>query len=133
MSEGEQRGWRAGLLGGVRRYATALLDAVQTRLDLLATEIQEERERLHEYALLAILSVFFLGLGVVLATGFVVVVFWDKGGPAVLGAFGAFYLAVGAWAGFRLRRRLRAKRRFLEATREELSRDRDRIAGRVAS
>jgi uncharacterized membrane protein YqjE len=109
------------------------VDAVQTRLDLAATELEEERLRLERYVLLGIATLFFLSLGMLLFTALVVVVvsaFWKHAGPVMLGVFTVLYLGLGLWSAVTLNRLIKDRPKFLEATRAEIKRDKDRLARR---
>ena len=124
---------RPGLLDSARRLATTVVDAVQTRLDLAATELEEERLRLERYVLLGIATLFFLSLGMLLFTALVVVVvsaFWKHAGLVALGVFTVVYLGLGLWSAFTLNRLVKDRPNFLEATRAEIKRDKDRLARR---
>ena len=57
----------------ISRMAQSLLGAARTRLEILATEIEEERVRLEQMLLFALGAVFCLAMGIVLSTFFIVV------------------------------------------------------------
>jgi len=62
-----------------------LLEILQTRVEIVATEFEEERLRLRELVVFGILTLFFVGVGLTLLTLFVVVLYWDSHRIAVLG------------------------------------------------
>jgi hypothetical protein len=64
---------------------TTLLDILQTRVEIVATEFEEERARLQELVVFGILTLFFVGVGLTLLTLFVVILYWDTHRLAVLG------------------------------------------------
>jgi uncharacterized membrane protein YqjE len=101
--------------------------ALHTRLDLFATELEEERERLKHTLVLTLLLFFGLGLGFILLTIFLVALFWERGWLAALGALAAVYLAVGIAAAFKLRNRILTRPGLFPATLGELAKDRDRL------
>src|SRR5262249_33922035 len=61
-----------GLEGALRRIARALLDAIATRLEILSTELAEERINLTRLALVALTVLFCLQTGLMLAIVFIV-------------------------------------------------------------
>ena len=67
----------SGLMGSVKRLASTLTTIVSTRLELLANELQEERLRLTQMLLFILFSLFCFGMGLLLLTVFIVVLFWD--------------------------------------------------------
>ncbi|MEO8441401.1 MAG: phage holin family protein, partial [Betaproteobacteria bacterium] len=89
-------GTRAGgLFGSIKKLVATLVEVAHTRLQLLANEIHEERVRLQQLWLLAILAIFFFALGVFLATLFVILLFWDSNRILVMGGFAGLYLVIG--------------------------------------
>jgi uncharacterized membrane protein YqjE len=120
QKEGAARG---GLLHSIKDLAQSLLGAARTRLEILATEIEEERLRLEQMLLVALGAVFCVGMGVVLSVFFVVVLFWDTHRLAAVGALAAGFLAVGVVLGLILRDRARSRPKLFAATRDELAKD----------
>lgn len=126
MADADPEAGRApGLLNSLKTLLGTLLAIVQTRVELISTEIEEERARLQEFLALMLVSVFCLGFGFLLLTFFIVAVFWDTHRLSVLGGLAVFYLGSGITAGMALRRKIRNKPRVFAATLAELSKDRD--------
>ena len=86
---------RGGLFESLKVLAATLLAIAHTRLELLSTELEEERLRLSSMLVWTLVALFCAGLGVVLATLFVVLALWDThrmlalGIPAILFILGA--------------------------------------------
>jgi len=118
-----------GLLGSARAVLAGLVEIGQTRLQLASTELEEERLRLAELLLYATLALFFLGIGLVLASLLLVLLFWDGPRLLVLGLLTVLYLAIAAALGMAWRRKARAKPALLATTLAELQRDREALAG----
>jgi uncharacterized membrane protein YqjE len=95
---------------------------LRTRLDLLSNELAEERERVQQVLILAVVTCFCLGLAAVLVTFFLVVLFWDHR-VAVVGVLAILYLAAGIAAGLAMRQKVRQKSRLFSATLGELAKD----------
>jgi len=114
---------RGGLLYSIRHLAQSLLGAARTRLEILATEIEEERVRLEQMLLVALGAVFCLGMGVVLSVFFVVVLFWDTHRLAAVGLLAGGFLAAGVVLGLILRNKAKSRPKLFAATRGELAKD----------
>ena len=117
-----------GLLGSARAVLVALLEIGQTRLQLASTELEEERLRIAELLLFATAALFFLAIGIVLATLLLVLLFWDGPRVPVLALAAAVYLAIGAGLAAAWRRKARNKPPLLAATLAELQRDREALS-----
>lgn len=116
-----------GLLDSARRLLSTLLGVVTTRIELLANEWQEERLRLAEMLLFALFAIFCFGMGVVLLTMFIVVLFWDEHRLAVLAMLSLIFLALAGWLTLLLRSRVRQGSRLFSASLAELSKDRESL------
>ena len=81
---------------------------------------------LHPYLEKESLAAFFLGVGILLAVMFLVVLFWDTHRLAALGFFAIFFATAGALLLLALRARARSRPRFLAATVAELNKDRQK-------
>lgn len=120
-------GGSKGLLESLTVLATTLVAIAHTRLDLLSTDLEEDREHLLSLLVLTLAALFCLGVGVVLATILLVAVFWDTHRLLVLGSLAGFFLAVGmaAW-GFAMHK-ARTKPRLFAASLLELLKDRQQL------
>ncbi len=119
---------RSELLRNPLTTALATLSsAVQTRLKLFATELEEEIERLKHMMLLALILFFCGTLGIILLTVFIAAIFWQAGWVYALGALALIYLGVGVTAALLLRKKNLARPRLFSATLSELAKDRDRL------
>ncbi len=131
MADGGGRDSRSsGLLGSIERLFITLIEVVQTRIQIVSTELEEERERLQEIVVLGLVAAFLVGLGVVLLTIVIVLVFWETHRIAILGGFAAFYLVVGVILGVRVWYVVRSKPRLFGTTLSELDKDREQLSSR---
>ncbi len=119
-----------GLWASLQRLLATSAEILHTRADILATELEEEGLRVKELLLYERVSLFFLGLGLLLATLFVVLAFWDTHRLSVLAAFAVFYLAIGTGTALVARHKLKTRPRLFSATLSELGKDRDRLVSR---
>ncbi|HXU94473.1 MAG TPA: phage holin family protein [Gallionella sp.] len=113
-----------GLLESAKRLLCTLTSIVSTRLELLANELQEERLRLTQMLFFALAALFCFGMGILLLTVFIVVLFWDDHRLAVLGGLTALFFASGGLMALLLRSRAQAKPRLFSASLGELAKDR---------
>ena len=117
-----------GSLGArLRGYAAGTLGILQTRLELLATEVEEEKLRLGTLLGYAAAAFFFLGFGIVLLALFFTVLLWDSHRLLALGIFSALFLALGLIAALAAARIGRQGSRLFAASIAELAQDRDMI------
>lgn len=124
----EAQGTGEGLFASLKTLTATLAGIVQTRLELLSTDIAEERARLGEILLLALVAMFCAGVGVLLLALLIVVLFWDTHRLAALGGLTAVFLASGAWVGWLALHKLRSKPRLFEASITELAKDREHLS-----
>lgn len=116
-----------GLFASLKVLGATFAAILQNRLELLSTDIAEERARLGSILLLSLVALFCLGVGVLLLTLLVVVLFWDTHRLAALGTLTVLFLAAGGWIGGLALQRLRSKPRLFEASIAELAKDREHL------
>lgn len=115
-----------GSLGSRLRSSIAgALGILQTRLELLATEVAEEKVRLGSLLGFAAAAFFFLGFGAVLLALFLTVLLWDSHRLLALGIFTALFLAIGILAALAAARIGRQGSRLFAASIAELAQDRE--------
>lgn len=117
----------SGLMASVRRLLSTLVSIASTRLELLANELQEERLRITQMLLFALFALFCFGLGILLLTVFVVVLFWDEHRLAATGTLSAVFFASGLLMVILLRNKAQAKSRLFSASLAELARDKEHL------
>jgi uncharacterized membrane protein YqjE len=123
MAEREGAAARGGLLHSIKHLAGTLLGAAQTRLAILATELEEERVRLERMLLFALSAAFCLGMTVLLAVAFVVIYFWDTHRLIAVGGLAAAFLCLAAVCALVLRDMARTRPKLFAVTRGELAKD----------
>jgi uncharacterized membrane protein YqjE len=124
--EGE-RPRRPGVMDAAKRMLATVIALVHTRLELFTTEIEEEIQRAASILLWALVALFFGSLAVLMIAVTILIVFWDSN--RVLAAClitGTFLVLTGVFA-MLARARLKSKARFMEASIEELKRDREAL------
>lgn len=124
---------RPALLQSLRGAGATLLELLHTRLELLATELEEGKLRLLTVLAWGAAAVLLLCMGLVFLAVFLTVLFWDGHRLLVLGLMTALFLGAGAVALWLARRPLSAPP-LLQASLAELAADREALASReVAS
>lgn len=116
-----------GLLGSVKRLLSTLTSIASTRLELLVNELHEERLHWEQMLLYFLLALFFLGMGIILLTFFVVVVFWDTHRLAALAGLSALFLLSGVLLAQKLMVISRAKSKLFSESLAELAKDREHL------
>lgn len=117
-----------GLAESLQRMASTLIAIFQTRLELLANEIQEERLHVEQMILYGSIALLFFALSIMLLTVFVVVLLWDSHRLLVLGSLAALFLVAGLMLWGALRRMARERHKLFSASLAELTDDRERLA-----
>jgi uncharacterized membrane protein YqjE len=125
--KGEAGERSAGLLESSRRLAASVLAMVQTRLEIVAGEFEEERERLQELVVYGLMSLLLLSFGAIFLTLLVVLLLWESHRYTVLSAFAIIYLGLGVFAFSMMRRKLRERSRMFATTIAELKKDRQSL------
>ena len=120
-----------GLLASLATLASTLVAIAHTRLDLLSSDLEEERAHLLSLLVLALSALFFLGIGVLLATLLVVVAFWDTYRLPVLAVLAVIFLAAGISAWRIALHKARTKPRLFAASLAELLKDRQQLVSRL--
>ena len=120
-----------GLLASLAALASTLVAIAHTRLDLLSSDLEEERAHLLSLLVLALSALFFLGIGVLLATLLVVVAFWDTYRLPVLAVLAVIFLAAGISAWRIALHKARTKPRLFAASLAELLKDRQQLVSRL--
>ena len=123
MAEREGAAARGGLLHSIRHLASTLIGAAQTRLEILATEIEEERLRLEQLLLITLAAAICLGMALVLCVTFVLIYFWDTHRLLTVGLLAAAFMTAAVVLVWILRAKVKTRPKPFAVTRGELSKD----------
>ncbi|MGA0609021.1 phage holin family protein [Caldimonas sp. KR1-144] len=117
-----------GLLASLRRLSATLVEMAQVRLELIGTELEQEKLRLAAALMWAGVAAVLLGVGTLLVALLVVLLFWDSHRIAALAVLALASLggAVLAWRA--ARSRWQAPRGAFAASVDELARDRSALS-----
>ncbi|MBC9072737.1 phage holin family protein [Thauera sp. CAU 1555] len=122
---GESR--KPRLADSLRGFLDSGLATAQTRLELLAVEVQEEKLRLTGLVLNVVLCALLLGFGLVFLALFLTVLFWEEHRLLALGLATAVFIGGGLLTASNAARELRRGSRLFAASLAELARDRAAI------
>ena len=120
----EPRAPRPRLAESLHGIVDAGLQTVQTRLELLAVELQEEKLRLTGLALNTVLAGLLLGFGLVFLMIFLTVLFWEEHRLLALGISTAVCIGGGLLAASNAARAFRSGTKLFTASLAEFARDR---------
>ena len=115
---------RPGLYASLKGLLATSLTLLQIRLQLLGTELEEERQRVLALLLWGGIALIALGAGLVFAVIFLIVLLWDTHKLLVLGAATAGFVGLGAIALMMAFKLGRAPSGLFAASLAELSQDR---------
>lgn len=123
----ESQAASGGLFESVKTLSVSLIGIVHTRLELLSTDIAEEREHLITLLVLVLLALFCLGVGVVLLALLIVVAFWESHRLLALGGVTGLFLIASAGMAWLALHKTRTRPRLFAASLAELSKDRQHL------
>jgi uncharacterized membrane protein YqjE len=124
----ESHATAGGLFDSLKTLSASLVGIVQTRLDLLSTDVAEEREHLISLLVMGLVALFCLGVGMVLLAILIAVAFWESQRLAALGGLTGVFLAAGAGVAWLALHKARIRPRLFAASLAELSKDRQHLS-----
>lgn len=119
-----------GLFESLTGLASSLIAIAHTKLALLSSDMEENRERLSSLLVTMLVALFCLGVGVVLLTILIVVAFWDSNRLLVLGGLSGIFLSGGAAAWGTAIYMMRTKPKLFSVSLAELVKDHQQLTRR---
>ncbi len=119
-----------GLLASLKNLGGSFLQAVQTRLEILSVELQEEKWRLVQLLLLAGAAVFLSVIAVITVTITIAILAGPEWRPYVLCGFSLLYVGATVFTARALQRCLRERPPPFASTLETLKKDREWLISR---
>lgn len=116
-----------GLMVSIRRLLDTMLSIIQTRVELLATELEEERVRIGQLLLYGAVAFFFFGMAILLVTTLIVAAYWDNHLLLVLTGLAALFVIAGSFSLLAFRKVAQKRFGLFSDSMNELSEDRDWI------
>ena len=130
MSEQRAGEPATGILQSLRDLAATLVALLQNRLELLVTDLEEERIRLLQLLFWAAGALFFFALGVLMITMLIVLLLWDSHRIVGVAVLAAVFLAIGVGLAIGVRNRMHVRPRLFSSSLDELAKDKDRLTSR---
>jgi uncharacterized membrane protein YqjE len=119
---------KGGLLDSVKTMASTLLAMGQTRLELLSTEIEEEREWLTSMMVWTMIALFCAAIAVVLVAMLIVIIFWDSYRILALTMLILIFILGAGFAWRVVFNMARSKPRIFSSSIAEMSKDREQLS-----
>ena len=111
----------------LKGLADSGLGTLQTRLELFAVELKEEKLRIGSFLFDSVLAALFVGFGIVFLMAFLTLLLWDEHRLLALGLATAGLFAAGIWAATRAASRLRSGSHLFAASLAEIAQDREAL------
>lgn len=116
-----------GLMESLSAFAATLVAILHTRLELLSTDIEEEREHLLSLVALSLIALFCLMVGIILTTVLFIVALWETYRLLAIGSLAGFFLMAGLIMWYLVKRKAKSKPRLFLASLIELRKDRQKL------
>jgi len=116
-----------GLLASLGQLTSTLLEVAYTRLEILSTDLEEDRLHLLSMMGLLLVALFFLVVGAVIAITLLVFVLWESHRLLALALVATFFIAAGVSLGVLAFYQHKRKPRLLATTLSELKKDKERL------
>lgn len=130
MAQSPDNTGHGGLYDSIKNLGATGVAIFRTRLELLSTELAEEKERFLTQLVLGLAALFFIGLGIILGILFLTVALWESHRLLVLGMFTALFLGLGVAALVAAAKFARIQPKLFSASLAELSKDQDHLTPR---
>lgn len=121
------------ITAALHRLVATVVVTIQTRLELVTVELEEELVRFASYFVYALIALYCAGVAVSLGIFLVIVLYWDEHRVAVLvtliSVFSISSVLIAAW----LRNQFLHKPRLLEQSMREFKKDADMFSQREST
>lgn len=116
-----------GLFTSISTLLGTLLGIAQTRLELLANELEEQRMHFVTLVFYGMLMLFFLGVGLILLTLLIISFYWESYRIIALCIVSASYLSIVLALAIRIAIQVRRKPKLFAVSLSELRKDCDAL------
>ncbi len=120
MSDPARQG---GLFASSRRLLATVLEIGQVRLEILSTEVELEKQRIFDGLLWGGAALLAIGVALVLACGFVLMIFWESYRLAATGLMAILFMTLGIVLARVAQQRLRNPESAIKTSLAELRSD----------
>jgi uncharacterized membrane protein YqjE len=118
------------LLSSLKNLVSTGASIVQTRLELISTDVQIARSKFLSLLIMVIFTLFFLFFGLVMLALLIVIYSWESDRMLALSLLTSSFLVVGFILALVVLRSLKTMPKLFEATIAELAKDRQELAKR---
>lgn len=126
MKAAERQSERPGLFESIKKLGATAIALTYTRLEILATELEEEKLRVVQLLLITAVTFLCFTLGAALLILFLVILFWETHKIIVLGILAALFLILGVILLYVLRRKA-TKPKLFSSSLSELAKDHEQL------
>ena len=116
-----------GILHSLGQLGATFVGLLHTRVEIVATELEEERARIRQAILLALIAGVCLAIAALLAVSFLVVIFWESNRLLAIGVLFFIFFGIGGGCVLRLVHEGRTRPRLFATTLSELAKDGERL------
>ena len=116
-----------GLLESLSAFATTFVSVAHTRLELLSTDLEEDRAHLFSLVVLYLIAAFCLVVGLVIAIVLIVFVLWQSHRLLALSLVAGFFLLTGLGVCSFAIHKTKTKPRIFSASLSELLKDQQEL------
>lgn len=117
----------SGLFTSISTLLGTLLGIAQTRLELLANELEEQRMHFVTLVFYGMLMLFFFGVGLILLTLLIISFYWESHRILALCIVTASYLSIALALAISISVQVRKKPKLFAVSLSELSKDYDAL------
>lgn len=117
----------SNLFASLSNLLSSLLGIAQTRLELLANELEEQKAHLIKLFYYSMLMLFFFSVGLLLLTILLIIYFWEAYGLLALGLAAATYLVIALFFAVAIIIKLRNQPKSFSISLQEVSKDRAKL------
>ncbi len=118
------------LLSSLKNLVSTGASIVQTRLELISTDVQIARSKFLSLLIMVIFTLFFLFFGLVMLALLIVIYSWESDRMLALSLLTSSFLVVGFILALVVLRSLKTMPKLFEATIAELAKDRQELSKR---
>lgn len=129
--QAEPRATPTGLFRSLTQLLSTLVTLAQTRLELLATEVQEEIHRATELLLWSAIALVGAGFALLFVGLTIIFAFWETDRVLASVLVTSAFVIIPVVCFFVIRARIRSRPRILDATRSELLKDREHLEAKL--
>jgi uncharacterized membrane protein YqjE len=116
-----------GLLKSLTILASSLVQIVHTRLELLSTDLEEDRDHLLSLIIFSLIALFFMMIGVIFLAILLVVFYWESHRLLILSMLAGGFLIAGLAAALYAVHKAKTKPRLFLASLIELLKDKQQL------